>query len=396
MPIKDLQRGLREVGRIRSGDQVEPKPGKRAPRKLEHFRFTSDDQGLLAMVAELYGGEVSKWEGAPLGDQWQVYSTAERVPVVIAPGLQVLSQWHELWSGGGCQRRCDGEIEQLTGTPCLCLAEAERQCKPTTRLSVILPEVPGLGVWRLESHGFYAAKELGGQLALVDQVVQAGGVVVASLRLTQREDKRPGQPIKRYTVPALDVGATFAQLVSATTNGTAAPVIDGSASRQLAELVAPPAEAAFARATFPTQDELDASSAQRATKATKKRTPPVGPGRRRGATSEPSPTPPEPPPVDASEFPTEPDLPMSDAQKAAMFALCNDTGLNDRDDRMRLCITIVGRTLTSSAEMTAREAGDVLDALQAVKRGSHDFTLDPDTGHVTGIHPNPNHEHEGG
>jgi Recombination directionality factor-like len=73
------------------------------------------------------------------------------------------SQWYQMWSGGGCQRRCDGETEQLTQEPCKCPADPERRnalaktggaCKPTTRVNVMLPDLPDLGVWKIESRGY--------------------------------------------------------------------------------------------------------------------------------------------------------------------------------------------------------------------------------------------------
>jgi hypothetical protein len=382
MPILDIQRGLREVGRIRCGDQVETANGRRAPRKLERFRFTSDDQALIAQVAQLYGGEVAKWEGAPLGDQWQVYVAADRVPVVIAPGLATLSQWHELWSGGGCQRRCDGEVEQLTHVACICVAEGERQCKPTTRLSVILPEVPGLGVWRLESHGYYAARELGGQLALVDQVVQRGGVVVATLRLTFREDRRPGQPIKRYTVPALDVSGTFAQLAAAA--GAPAPAIDGTAD--VAQLYRPnDASVATdaARAALPSpetvaQAEANRGQAQAAKRASKRAKPDLPSGRTRG-TAGVTTTVPEPAPPEGEQ-------PMTEAMHAALEVAFREAGLADRDDIKAFCEAYAKRPLAHANSMSATDGAAVLDALAAVAAGTHTFTLNDEVRPV-GIEP---------
>src|SRR4051794_29621754 len=61
VPIIDLQRRLREIGRIRIGQQVpitNPKPGSKAktrPVKLETFRLTSRDQRVIDAAAALYG-----------------------------------------------------------------------------------------------------------------------------------------------------------------------------------------------------------------------------------------------------------------------------------------------------------------------------------------------------
>lgn len=205
MPLLDIQRRMRELGRIRTGQQVASGNGRKRPAKLEHFRLTSPSRPLIEAAAVAYGGQVRAWEG-----QWEVLTTADTIDVVIPPG-QSISQWYEMWSGGGCQRRCDGRTNVLTDTPCACPADpADRRelaasggaCKPTTRLNVILPDIPDLGVWRLESHGYYAAAELSGT---VDVLEAADRLLPARLRLEPRESKKPGKPTAQYMVPVLEL-----------------------------------------------------------------------------------------------------------------------------------------------------------------------------------------------
>lgn len=218
MPIVDIQRQLVELGRIRTGDQVaiEGRPGKTRPRKLETFRLTSQRRDLLEEAARLYGGEVQAWN-----DQWELVITADTLPVMLPPG-EALSQWYEMWSGGGCQRRCDGSRQVLVDAPCACPADkAERAqlatkgeaCKPTTRVNVILHELPGLGVFRLESHGYYAAVELAGAAEYLSMATSVGHRIPAHLRIVKRTVKRPaigrdGKPTvqtRNFTVPTIDI-----------------------------------------------------------------------------------------------------------------------------------------------------------------------------------------------
>lgn len=212
MPIVTLQQQMRELGRIRTGVTVPASGNKRArPGKLETFRLTSDEQGLIDAAAAMYGGVVSAWgEG-----QWEVITTSASLDILVPP-WQALSQWFELWSAGGCQRRCDGQIEALTDHQCLCPVDpAERRalananppgaCKPTTRLNVMLPALPGLGVWRLESHGYYAAVELAGAARILALATRAGNPLAARLRLDQRTKKVPNQPPNHYAVPVIEI-----------------------------------------------------------------------------------------------------------------------------------------------------------------------------------------------
>ncbi|HEU4752456.1 MAG TPA: hypothetical protein VFU47_05035, partial [Armatimonadota bacterium] len=138
-------------------------------------------------------------------------------PCVMAP--QDLSQWYELWSGGGCQRRCDGYTATVPGkngteqVECLCDPE-HRECPPHTRLSVFLHQLPGVGVWRLESLGYYAAAELPGQVEFLIGLAKRGVYSEASIAIVEREIKQPGQPTKRFIVPEIRVKTALAQLMT--------------------------------------------------------------------------------------------------------------------------------------------------------------------------------------
>jgi hypothetical protein len=217
MPILNLQRQLRQLGRIRTGNQVTSKGGKRIPNKLETFRLTSESRELIVAAAEAFGGNVTPWRNGD-HDEFEVVTTTPVIDIVVPPG-QAVSQWYEMWSGGGCQRRCDG-VTEIQGVdrngepgPCLCPGDVEQRielskkgaaCKATTRLNVILPQLPDLGAWMLESHGYYAAVELAGAAEILAMASARGTLIPARLRLEQREKKVPGKPTNRYAVPIIE------------------------------------------------------------------------------------------------------------------------------------------------------------------------------------------------
>jgi hypothetical protein len=209
MAILTLQRRSRELGRIRLG-QVNRSNGKTRPEKLDRFRFTSASEPLLVKVAALYGGTVQPWTPQGGGaEAFEVITESTRIPILVPP--QPVTQYFEQWSGGGCVRRCDGQTELLSGGNCLCSVDPEdRECKPTTRLNVVLRDVEGIGVWRLESHGWYAATELP---EVAEFLAQAGGYVAAHLGLEERVVKREGKT-RRFMVPTIEVDVTPAQLLS--------------------------------------------------------------------------------------------------------------------------------------------------------------------------------------
>lgn len=205
MPILTLQRRLREAGRIRIGDR---KGNRNAPRKLDTFRLTSSDRTLLEHAAALYGGTVEKWE-----DQWEIYTKVAELPVIVPPSEMAFEQWMELWSGGGCLRRCNGIEEQLHKQPCVCTLNpdlpAKERCTPHTRLSVMLRDLPGIGVWRIESQGFYAATELAGSVQVCAAAAERGQLLPGRLLLSQRTARRDGKTT-RFAVPVLDFNAALA------------------------------------------------------------------------------------------------------------------------------------------------------------------------------------------
>lgn len=239
MPILDLQLRQRELGRIRIGTKA---AGKGNPQKLDKFRFTSASGELIEQIAALYGGDATPWVNDGQS-QFEVFTAVNRVPILVPP--QPISQWYEMWSGGGCQRRCDGQKNILAGdAACACpadpldraeLAAKGKACKPTTRLNVVLADVAGIGVWRLESHGYHSAVELPMVAEFLAQATEAGAYLPAELALTPRSSKRPGQGKREWLVPIIEVKTTPRALMAGNVGaiGSGQKAAIGSARRAI-------------------------------------------------------------------------------------------------------------------------------------------------------------------
>lgn len=222
MPIIDLQRRMRQLGEIRLGHVVPTHNGKTRPAKLDKFRFTSPSREILTAVAELYGGEVKPWTPANGGPaEFEVYSQADRLPVLIPP-KDAVSQWYELYAGSKCVRRCDGQTEHKTDRPCMCDPD-DRECAMTTRVNVMLRDVPALGQWLLISKGYYAAVTLPPAAELLSQ---AGGYVAGWLGMEEKTAIVKDQ-LARFKVPTLDVEITPAALMAGQITGGPTPVASG-------------------------------------------------------------------------------------------------------------------------------------------------------------------------
>jgi hypothetical protein len=213
--IIDIQRRIREVGRIRLGVQGTTAEGKRYPKKINRFRFTSGDEAIINATAQRYGGTARGWQNDDR-DEFEVVSDATEIPIMLPPNPTDLgfSQWFEVWGNKVCKKRCDGVRDQVRDVPCDCDPD-ERECKATTRLSVILPEIPGLGVWRVESHGWNAAVELAASVEMIEALAGRQAMVPARLRLDVREQRRliDGEAkTRKFVVPVIDVDVSVNQV----------------------------------------------------------------------------------------------------------------------------------------------------------------------------------------
>lgn len=214
MSILNRQRRLAEIGRIRMGEKRTSQRGTKYPAALQTWRLTSRVRDRLDAAARIYGGQVRPWEDEP--GQFELYTESDALEVILAPGEPV-SLWMEHWDKPSpkgrvtCIRRCDGVTEQISDQPCFCENEEKPLCKSTTRLSVILYRVPGLGVWRLDSKGYNASVELAGTAEFLASLGERYPVV---LRLDPRESVDAQGETHKFVVPVLDVPVTVQEILA--------------------------------------------------------------------------------------------------------------------------------------------------------------------------------------
>jgi hypothetical protein len=366
--IVDLQRRIMECGRIRIGQQVPTgNNGKTRPEKLGTFRITSADRNRIEQVAHLYGGRVAPWQ-APAGQQWEVITETNTLPVIVPPTVMAFSMNYELWSAAGCRRRCTGAVEQITQGPCVCDPEA-RECSLHTRLSVMLRDVPGLGVYRLDTSGYNAAVELQGAVEVIQAAAGRGALLPAWLRLEQRQVKRiddRGKPQTRnFAVPVLDIEITPAQLL-----GGAGQIVELDRPQQ--RIDAPPVDlpAAVAALEAPRLTPVPAaigpgpSIAEQVVPPEPKQQRRGGAveiprsGRNRRAATEPA-TP------DSGADASNADVPdgdrMSQAQQRKLFALLRESDIDDRHD---WAAGLLGRDITSFGQLSQGDAARLIENLE--------------------------------
>ncbi|MGQ9348917.1 recombination directionality factor [Mycolicibacterium gilvum] len=347
MAILDLQRRIAEVGRIRIGQQVPSGNGRSRPEKLATFRLTSPNRVRVDQAAQRYGGTVAEWD-APAGKQWEVVTQADALNVIVPPSDMAFSQYYELWSAGGCQRRCDGFTESLKDQPCVCDPD-QRECSIHTRLSVMLGELPGLGVWRIDTSGYYAAVELQGAVSVVQMAAGRGQMLPAQLRLEQRMVKRGGKTM-RFAVPVLDVEISPAQLISPRQDTVLV-------ERDTGRVLDSPKPPALTPVPETVQERPTASVAEQATAEPKRRRP-----------SQPVPSTGLMPRTAAQA--TAGDEAITKPQLQKLSILRQENGYADTDegraDWFRWVETNISRTIGSNKDLTKAEASVLIDVLETV------------------------------
>lgn len=206
MTILEVQRRHRLLGRIRIGAKEDGRPVSSTT-----FRLTSPNEELLRHASGVWGGIPTVWADAPgQGVQYELVTESEEIDVMVPDQDVAANQWYELWSRGGCQRRCDGVTDTVGDQPCVCDPD-KRACKPTTHLEVVLPTIPDVGIWRLTTHGWNAASEIPSTVELIRQLSTKGIMPIATLAIEQRSSTAEGKT-KHFSVPVLRLPFALASL----------------------------------------------------------------------------------------------------------------------------------------------------------------------------------------
>jgi hypothetical protein len=261
--ILAVQRQARELGRIRTGwSEPYTKDGRelRRPVKSRTIVLTSQQRSGLDLAAEAWGGTVERWQ--PQGNHpeaWRLITEQEAIDAILPPG-DPLNQTMEMWSGGGCVRRCNGMVEAKTNQPCLCRAEfgedfhmqrgnPPKVCKPYSRLGVFL-DLDDFGLWRIQTNSYYAMLEMAGVVdLLINHLDPAKRGLPVSVPIRLRIDPRTRLKDGKSTAfPVIAIELLGRGIVSQVLSGRA----DGFA------LAAPPERAAIEAGPAPVTAEAPA------------------------------------------------------------------------------------------------------------------------------------------
>jgi hypothetical protein len=101
----------------------------------------------------------------------------------------------------------------------------------------MLPDLSGMGMWRAETHSFYAAAEWGGMVDMVLAGTDGKGFIPVTLRIEPRQVVREGKT-KKFPVVVVELrGVTPRQALAGPMN--AATALDPSGTRAVAAIEGP-------------------------------------------------------------------------------------------------------------------------------------------------------------
>lgn len=227
--ISDVRR-LPRLGKIRLGImEKSARTGNEFPRATDYFVVNADKSTTEAAAAAFH----------------KVYGDKPRALDIMFPTedvSQFFPQWYRRYgSGTGLLCKGDGEIAtlvdkeagEMSEIACLgpdCEWAQKKHCRPVGSLQFLLPEVPGLGAWQIDTSSFHSIVNVNSGIEFIRKLT-GGRIAGLPLKLTIRP-KEVTADGKKKTVWVLDLAAENVKIADLLQN----------AQKTMVELLLPPVD----------------------------------------------------------------------------------------------------------------------------------------------------------
>lgn len=198
--VSDIRR-LPRLGKIRLGIKTTNASGAEYPKAVDYFVVNEDDSTPAHAAAAFH----------------QVYADKPRSVDVMFPVADrdiYFSQWYKAY-GSGTGKICQGDgqiatkVDTQTGEmieigcdPDECPLYAKKHCRRQASLQFLLPKVPGLGVWQLDTTSFHSIVNLNSALDFITAVAGRAHMIPLQLIVRPQEVAPDG---KKKVVYVLDL-----------------------------------------------------------------------------------------------------------------------------------------------------------------------------------------------
>jgi hypothetical protein len=218
MPIKGISeiRRVPRLGKIRLGEKKLSQAGKEYPAAVDYF-VCKADESTPAAAAEafrsVYGDKPREIDVMfPVDDLEKVFPNALRC----------------YKSGAGLYCRGDGEVAQRRtedgqwmDVACPyedCELFAKKHCRPVGTLQFLLPKVPGVGVWQIDTSSFHSIVNLNSGIDFIRSLTggRFAGLML-KLRVVAKEVSPDGKKKTVFVMELKDEEARLADVLAAST-----------------------------------------------------------------------------------------------------------------------------------------------------------------------------------
>jgi hypothetical protein len=205
MPIKDLSdvRRMPRLGKIRLGIKVEPEGKNPYPRATDFFVVPEEIKELVGDTPKKLSIMFPTEKTDEFAQQWlRCYSFTQGL-ICKGDGSTAIRKIDV--ETGDVARHTTQEwvFKQWGCDPDTCEQYSEKQCRRVMNLLFFMPDVPGIGVWQLDTTSFYSIVNINSCVDLIRRICGRISFIPLTLSLEPLEVSPPG--ITKKTVHILAI-----------------------------------------------------------------------------------------------------------------------------------------------------------------------------------------------
>jgi len=206
MPIKDISdiRRMPRLGKIRLGEKVEPEGKNPYPRATDYFVIPDEIKDYVEDKPKKLNIMFPTEEADKFAQQWlRCYSFTQGL--VCKGNGRVATRKLDVETGDIARSTTQEWIfrDEWGCDPDTCEQYLDKQCRRVMNLLFMMPDVPGLGCWQLDTTSFYSIVNINSCVDLIRRICGRISFIPLTLSLEPIEVSPPG--ITKKTVHVLAI-----------------------------------------------------------------------------------------------------------------------------------------------------------------------------------------------
>ncbi len=200
MPIKGVSELVRlpRLGKIKLGDKVQDDPKAKAPypRALDHFNCPEE-------VKRIYGEKPRELkimfpteDDSQWAQQWLRCYSASRRLLCRGDGEAAIARVDRATGEIAARDARDTELREISCNPDTCPYFRKKQCRMVMNLQFLLPDVPGFGVWQINTSSFHSIRNINSNTKFIRGI--AGRISMLPLLLKIEPQEVQPEGVKKH------------------------------------------------------------------------------------------------------------------------------------------------------------------------------------------------------